>query len=842
MTPEIVSVFGEQLSAQNTADQRWQSLFSFIGAAYFEKCSRSEKTLADLHKVSPTTYIRFGLVKLAPDLSTGKVQGNLDLKFPQVDMNRCLSALDHHTHPFSIYSENHTAFRQYCALIAVNNSANEHQILREIYEDPYAISTVKLLQLAHQEHQKNGGAGTGFLTFTNNSFIDADTQPEMARHLYFSHLKDVNLRHIKNISKGQWEQIGNSFKFTLIKRGDFAYAYMTPGIVKSQDNKGLRPSSYSGMGTLIISPCMTAALISDGSMTLNGGYGSRLPDWMAESINKDKWNVITNGNSYKIKPATPLPGMPISSSPNNSNISDSNWWKLGSNSTPTIQSPRPSDSLNHAEWKAEVRPEHKPLWNTVADPVDVISGAFYVDEVDLTLPGPFQIEIRRNYNSQNPLLGLLGCGWKLSLNPVLVEEGNKLYASEKDGTVIVYTLDAASSRWVVLPADNPELTNFNQQGIGGTANPFHAYIEKKDGYILHSPDGSIRIFKNHLLTKWTDHAGNFLTFSYKENRLTQIESSNGSFLGFHYNHEGKISEAYAKDGRRVYYRYNFLGDLVAVTLPNGAIISYDYDQDHQIIRESKPHGRVLENRYKDRKVVEQLAPVGPQQKMVVNATFSYGDGLTTVRDAAGGCTEYKINQKKIYKVTDPIGNITLQSWFIDDKTYYDAATESIQSFNQPGSYPRSLKSSTDKRGLATNYLYDTKGNPQEISLIGKDLTGNGDSTVTKHFTYNDLNLCVLEETLSNKMVSTYDSLFPYLPKRIEKYSGDTLVSFIDREYTDRGQISKENHSGAVTLWTYDQVRGFPETMTQQTGTDDPDVVKIEDSHHLSSKMLFKMDP
>ncbi len=823
VTSETVSHFGEQLTQNNAQSNGLQALFSFIGAAYFEKCSRMEKVLADLHKIAPTTYIRLGLVKLAPDISRKPLQGKLDLKFPQVDMFKCQHAQKHHTHPFSLYQEPHTAFRQFSALCCVNDSANEHQILKEIYEDPFAISTVKLLQIAHQEHQQSGGSGSGFLVLTNKNFEDADTQPEIARHIHFSHLKGTDLRHLKTSAKGQWKQTADILKNTDTNISNFAYAYMTPKIVQSQDSIELRPSSYRGYGTLIISPYINAALISDGSMTLNGGYGSRLPDWMTESINKNKWNVITNGDSYKIRPTDSLPGMPITSNPNNNNVSDSTWWKLGSNNIQPIQNQNSSSSLNPAAWKAEVRPEHKPLWNTVADPVDVITGAFYVDEVDLTLLGPFPLEVRRNYNNQNPLPGVFGCGWKLSLNPVLMEEDNKLYASEKDGTVIVYTFDSASSRWIVLPDENPELNNFNQQGIGSTANPFHAYIEKKDGYILHSPDGSTRIFHDNLLKKWTDHSGNSLTFSYKENRLTQIESSNGSFLGFHYNHEGRISEAYAKDGRRVYYRYNFLGDLAAITLPNGAIISYDYDQNHQIIRESKPHGRILENHYKDGKVVEQLSPVGPQQKMMVNASFSYIDGLTTVKDAAGGCTEYKIYQKKIYKITDPAGNITLQSWFIDDKTYYDAVTASIQSWNQSGAHPRSLKSSTDKRGLTTNYLYDARGNPQEISLAGEDLTGKGDSTVTKYFIYNNLNLCVLEATLDNKTVTIFDPVHLYLPKRIEKYSGDTLVSCIDREYTERGQISKETHSGAVTLWTYD-LRGFPESMIQQTETDDPDVV------------------
>src|SRR5439155_14476672 len=37
----------------------------------------------------------------------------------------------------------------------------------------------------------------------------------------------------------------------------------------------------------------------------------------------------------------------------------------------------------------------------VSDPVSPVSGEFYVDTVDLTLPGPMPLEMRRNYSSQN---------------------------------------------------------------------------------------------------------------------------------------------------------------------------------------------------------------------------------------------------------------------------------------------------------------------------------------------------------------------------------------------------------------------------------------------------------
>lgn len=185
-------------------------------------------------------------------------------------MFRCANPQEHHTHPFSLYQENHTAFRQFTALTCANDSANEHQILREVYEDPYAISTVKLLQIAHQKHQKNIGSGPGFLVFTNKSFEDADSQPEIARHIHFSHLEGVDLRRIKTFAKGQWKQTADILGSTNSIDSHFAYAYMTPGFVQSQDGRGERPSSYSGVATLIISPHIAAALISDGSLTLNG--------------------------------------------------------------------------------------------------------------------------------------------------------------------------------------------------------------------------------------------------------------------------------------------------------------------------------------------------------------------------------------------------------------------------------------------------------------------------------------------------------------------------------------------------------------------------------------------
>lgn len=209
---------------------------------------------------------------------------------------------------------------------------------------------------------------------------------------------------------------------------------------------------------------------------------------------------------------------------------------------------------------------------------------------------------------------------------------------------------------------------------------------------------------------------------------------------------------------------------------------------------------------------------------------SLEEGKTTVTDAEGGITTYKIYDKQIYKITDPLGFTTLQAWFIDKESWFDPETEQVVEWNQKGGAIRSLKSTTDKRGLTTSYLYDSQGNPELITLKGEDLTGNGESDLKKKFVYNERNLCIEEEVYGQRTLTTYDPLFPYLPKRIEKYRENTLISYLDFDYNSLGQLEKEDRSGAITLWHYND-RGFPREKIQVTGTEDPDVVTTYAYNH-----------
>ncbi len=768
-TPKLTNLAFEIFN-QAKEDKKLEALLSFMGAAYFEKCGRGHHSLAKLHKVRPAVDFAFGLSKL--------IEGGpnaAQAKLPQVDM---MFQCDSHS-----LSLNPQAQRPFEALTIVDISSNEHQILKDIFSDLSAVSTVKLLQLAHK-YQEDLSA-EGFLALDTEMLKEVEKQPEASQALYFSHLKDLDLRVLQQTR--QW-----NIAKTLFDQDDifspFAYVYMTPGFVYSLDK------TYKEMGTFIFHPTVGHALISSNTLLLNGGLGSPLPEYYFNPSVIQEWQLTPTNHSYKLEVPSPFDTVaPL---------------------------PQPKPLPEKTSWESDVRTEHKSLWNSVADPVDIVSGSFTIDETDLILPGPFPLEIRRNYNSQNPLMGELGAGWKLSLNPFLVKQDGKLLAAEVDGSIICYSYNHSTSRWEVFPEDNPDLCNFNQKGIGSSANPFHAYIEND---ILHGADGSKRFFKEGLLQKWVNARGAILTFFYRGDQLARIESSHGEFFYFEYNHEGRISEIYAKDGRRISYSYSSQGDLIKVTLPNGATITYEYDHAHRLFRETKPLGQVLENIYDTQgRVIEQRSPMGPRQELIPTATFEYQDDITTVTDAVGGKTIYKVFQRQIYKIIDPRGVETLQSWFIDEESYFDAKTEQVLSWDRLGAFPKSLQSTVDKRGLRTTYLYDTKGNPIEIALHGKDLTGDGQTSILKKLSYNNNNLCIQEEVLKEKTLTTYDKDFPQLPKKIEEYHGNALISTIELKYNVQGLLEKEDNNGAITLWEYD--RGFPIQKIQVTGTEDPDVV------------------
>ncbi|MFZ4772577.1 MAG: DUF6531 domain-containing protein, partial [Chlamydiia bacterium] len=763
--------FRQDYATETDPEKRTKTLLAYVAATYFEKSSRSREHLADLYKVHSRLLWAMGITKI----DQGRPQLDMLWVAPTVAANR----------------ETNFAEQQFNLLATVDASSHEHQVIREIFNDPSAVSSVKLLQLAHQ-NQSN------FLSFESSSFALADASPGAAALLLFPESENTDLIKLERVAEKQWGALKDAFQ-SKDPLSDWTTAYIAPS------------TNENGVGTLILSPTQGRSLLSNNGLLINGGAGS----FTTEAYDYPNW-IYTYPPATDEMGFTP-PGIFFGQHPCNLNQINSSPYSTNF----FDNQPLYTESFSISPMESDVRLDHKTESGWVGDPIDIVTGAFFLDELDLLFPGTFPLEIRRNYSSKNPLLGDLGHGWKLSLNPYLYETEDDLFVTELDGTFIAYTYDAKQDCWIVKRENNPYLQNFSHNAIGGKCNPFHTYI--KDD-ILYAPDGSKRFFADGKLTEWVDSEGNTLTFSYKNDLLTRIENSKGDFCGFHHNFEGMVTEIYAKDGQRISYAYNSQKDLVEVTLPNGALIRYEYDDQHRVIREVRPHGKVVENRYDEYgRVTEQYTPDGIAQELTLTAKLLYREGETAVLDGLGGTTTYKIYNNQIYKITDPVGVSSYYCWFIDDTSWFDPHLETVITDPDLKGKFGSLKYITDKRGLTTFYTYDTKGNPIETSLEGDDLTADGWKKIVKSRVYNEKNLCIEERVDSKTTITTYDENFPYLPKRIETFVQDTMTNYLEFSYDEKGRVLKEDYSGAITLFEYGS-SDLPLRKIEQTQTDDPDLI------------------
>jgi RHS repeat-associated protein len=243
-------------------------------------------------------------------------------------------------------------------------------------------------------------------------------------------------------------------------------------------------------------------------------------------------------------------------------------------------------------------------YSLISDPVNTVTGEFYVNEEDITLPGPFPLTLRRTYSSQNLADNEFGYGWNINMFSylVLTENAAKIYSVEPNGSVVSYKKQSATL-WTPDLQDNKRLSNQNQPGQPNSANMLNSKITYEqvgttNYYKIRLPDGSVRSYqvrqfpKNGVnrnrpyLSDWVDHRGNGITFFFGEDpaandygKIRRILNSSGSALTLSYNRREHIDEIYSNDGRRLRYWYDASGDdLIRVTLPSGSEVSYGYDR------------------------------------------------------------------------------------------------------------------------------------------------------------------------------------------------------------------------------------------------------------------------
>ncbi len=221
---------------------------------------------------------------------------------------------------------------------------------------------------------------------------------------------------------------------------------------------------------------LSATTINCNSATLNGGWGSEEPDFTTTPVTAPtlSWNLNVDSSgsptfSYNspatgatftpavsplLAPPLPPPHTPLGCTPQHPPHPPNPVALVGQTTGTTLT------GIANAGNTGSIGPTdagQRSLLQTIGEPVNITSGEFYVDTVDVALPGPLPLQLRRNYTSQNLQANQFGYGWKINFNPYLVLTPTLIYAAELDGTTLAY--EATNGVWKVLPQNNPTLNN-----------------------------------------------------------------------------------------------------------------------------------------------------------------------------------------------------------------------------------------------------------------------------------------------------------------------------------------------------------------------------------------------
>lgn len=269
---------------------------------------------------------------------------------------------------------------------------------------------------------------------------------------------------------------------------------------------------------------------------------------------------------------------------------------------PTEEPTRPEEGLEHPTLNSEQAAEQ----TNAGDPVDIFSGAFYLEETDLVIPNTLiPLSFTRVYRSGAPSFGPFGWNWDHNLNVFLREltSGNiALWRNLHEETFIFTGTSFDPPRGVFEKMER-------------LAGPVPVYEIGGDGGIVmrfERPAGWIDTERIPLVSI-KDRHGNQLRFTYgAEDKLVEVKDDTDSFFKFTYDDCGLLVTTTDGAGRQFTYDHDEQTmQLIRVVsppiqdFPKGITRNYHYEDPwtppelrHNIVRIEDDQGNVyVENLY-----------------------------------------------------------------------------------------------------------------------------------------------------------------------------------------------------------------------------------------------------
>ena len=333
--------------------------------------------------------------------------------------------------------------------------------------------------------------------------------------------------------------------------------------------------------------------------------------------------------------------------------------------------------------------------STVADPIDVYSGAHILENTLISLFGGQGLSLIAHYDSTKLSSGVFGMGWYHNYEKHVENLGSEIrvyntpsmylkYSPNQDNGV--YACTAANRNGCILTVD--------------LSQPYPYALNCNLNYTeYYNPEGQ--------LAKIVNHQGFETEITYSDTMITIRDSVSGKKMYLEKDATGKVIRVYDDASRQATFTYN--GSLLTSIYDlNGNGITYTYNEDGQVLTGIDAKGICFfTNTYDEYgRVIAQSDGIPGS-----NATTFLYEGNTRITTDRNGNSSIRVfdNNGLLISHTDENGNVKTYSY----DEHYNVIKEtdsngnfvikSYNDFNKPISI-------TDKNGNTTYISYDAKGN------------------------------------------------------------------------------------------------------------------------------------
>ncbi|HKO38431.1 MAG TPA: RHS repeat-associated core domain-containing protein [Solirubrobacterales bacterium] len=419
------------------------------------------------------------------------------------------------------------------------------------------------------------------------------------------------------------------------------------------------------------------------------------------------------------------------------------------------------------------------------DPVDLYSGLFTYQRIDLTLPDSIPLEIERTYRPNDSNSYSFGQGTTTIFDL-------RLWSTDTENEADLILPDGRRIHYVRSYPGGPFETGKSPSLFSNSTVTWNEWSGTWDLELTNGGTFKFNPFSYAPLMAIEDRFGNALRIKRESGLpgdIAKVTTPNGRWAKFTYDGSNRITQITDNADRSVKYTYTS-GRLTKVEAPDSRTVQYEYDASGRMKAVINPRGnKFLQNEYDaNGRVKKQTTGDG--------GTFEFAYEL----DEAGKVKATTITDPRGYKrkvVFDSEGFLVSEA-----RAFGTEAAQTTTFERQEGT--GLLLSRTDPLGRKTEFEYDSAGNVTEVTK----LAGTEDA-VTAEVEYEPGTTNVTKVTDPLERSTTFD-------------------------YGSKGELlSRSNPLGNETTYAYDAAGRLteiedPEGGITKFGYEDGDIASVTD--------------